>query len=189
MQTRQTRPQHADRAETSVLLKRSVSLRGPLTRHRVFCIISRVLYLAAEDPSKPLLMEINSRGGTTDHAVDLLRIMDKVACPVVTFCRGEVRGPALVLAAHGRRGCRAATPDCRFSLWSGSDKESLPETMMELLRTDVAAARPELTRCIELGAEFDAQEALRCGLIDSISPRPHYPKHIESLNSAATVRT
>ncbi len=177
--------------EPAVLLKRLVSLRGPMTRQKVVFVMGRMLFLAAEDPDEPMLLEINSTGGNTHHTMDILRIMDRIDCRVATFCRGEARGAALVIAAHGEPGFRAAVPECRLSFWSRSargDADPLPESMLEILLQDAGAKRPQRLRCLGRTREFNSLEALRRGLIDAISPKPLYPEIPGSLNSVATAR-
>ena len=177
--------------EPPVLLKRLVSLRGPLTRQRVIFVMGRMLFLAAEEPNEPMLLEVNSPGGTKEHVMDILRIMDRVGCGVATFCRREARGTALVIAAHGLRGFRAALPECRFSLSSSSisgDAKPLPDALLKILLKDVGSHSPPLLRSHKEPAEFDSLTALRNGLIDTISPTPLYPGNAANLKPEATAK-
>jgi ATP-dependent protease ClpP protease subunit len=104
--------------------------------------------------------------------------MDHTSCPIPTFCRGEARGMAIVIAAHGFRGFRAAAPDCRFSFSTGlpEEQEALSEEVVAILLKDAAKGEMELRRWLETGAEFSAEEALRLGLIDASSPKPLFPR-------------
>ena len=192
MQTDPDQPKQSQGVERAVLLKRLVSLTGPMTRERVIFVMGRMLFLAAEDPNEPLLLEINSTGGNTHHAMDILRIMDRIDCRVATFCRGEARGAALVIAAHGAPGFRAAVPECRFSLWLRSARENaekLSESMREVLLKDIGAHRSQLLRCLEKSADFDSLKALQNGLIDVISPKPLYPGLASSRKANASARS
>lgn len=168
-----------EETELSVLPKRLASLRGPLTKRNAVAMINRLVYLAAEDGKKPIPMEINSRGGAAAQSSSIIRVMDHISCPIPTFCRGEVHGGAVIIAAHGLPGFRAATPDCRFSFAAGSGKaetEEISKALTTTLLEDAARGQVELPQWMETGAEFGSEEALRLGLIDVISSKPLYPR-------------
>jgi ATP-dependent protease ClpP protease subunit len=158
----------------SVMPKRLVALRGPLTRRTAMLAVNRLLYLAAEKSTTPVPMEINSPGGPMAHCSEILGVMHGVRYPIATFCRGEVRGAALILAAHGRPGWRAATAGCRFSFsskWAEAKHGWVPEQVSERLGK-VVRDPSGLLGWLDIGGEFGSEEALRCGLIDAISARP-----------------
>ena len=161
----------------SVLTRRLADLRGPVTRRTAIYVVNRLLYLAAENPEMPILMEINSPGGAVVSSLEIVRLMDSISCPIITFCRGEARHSAAAIAGHGLRGFRAAAPDCRFSFssaWAEAKQEALPELMTQMLLED-GSARMQILDWLQGGAEFDVDQALHSGLIDAISPDPLFP--------------
>jgi len=153
---------------------RVVPLRGPITETSVYYFISRLLYLAAESPKEPILMEVTSPGGLIPQSLEILRIMDSLPCAVNTFSRGTVGGMATILAAHGARGYRTALSNCRFSLALGEPRDTSPaQKAIQLLLDDGIKDRDQVLNWLATGAEFSAQEALAAGLIDFIStPAP-----------------
>ena len=162
----------------AVMPKRLVAVRGPITRRTAILVVNRLVYLAAEDPRAPVPMEINSPGGPMSLSSRILKVMERVACPIATFCRGEVRGAALILAASGLRGFRAAAPECRFSFsskWREAKDGWVPEQVRQMLLDAVRDPAP-LAGWLETGAEFGPEQALKCGLIDSISAKPVFPR-------------
>jgi ATP-dependent Clp protease protease subunit len=158
---------------------RLLPLRGPITRRTVFYFMSRLLYLAAENPEAPILMEVTSPGGLIPQSLEIMRLMDKLPCAVNTFSRGVVGGTATVIAAHGARGFRTALPTCRFSLMFGATRDvEAPELdrsepprrkMVDCLLQDGARDRERILNWLATGAEFDAQEAVQAGLLDFVS--------------------
>ena len=142
-------------------------------------LINRLVYLARDDGSKPIPLEINSPGGAAGETMQILRAMDGVSSAVATFCRGEVRGTAVLIAAHGARGFRSATDDCRFSLAPDPASESsaaLSEDLVRILLADAGAGQDQVRRWLETGEEFSAEGARGAGLTDVISPKPVFPR-------------
>ena len=165
--------------------ERRAPLRGPLTKQTASCCIARILVLAAEDPERAVVTYIaDSTGGVAAESLVVISTMNGVRSPIVTFCRGTIGWPAAVIAAHGLKGFRAAAPGTCFSFKDlpGADpagKTSGPGSSLSLLAETVAAdaqKRPaDVLKWLKEGAVFSAEEALRNGLIDSISANPVLP--------------
>jgi ATP-dependent Clp protease, protease subunit len=170
----------------AALRMRVVPLRGPISKRSTIYFINRLLYLAAESPREPILMEVSSPGGLVAQSEEIIRIMDNLTCPISTLCRGTVAGTALVIAAHGLRGFRTALPNCRFSgalnlgPVSGDSEpaagNSWPTELIEMLARDASKGGERLTSWLASGAEFSATQALEAGLIDFISSTAKVPK-------------
>jgi len=171
---------------TSPAQERGVALRGRITRVIANCCIARLVVLASEDPRSPIVIHIDSPGGSPAEAMSILSTMNGIHCPVVTFCRGEVFGPAAIIASHGLRGYRVATAGCRFSLRLANSKESwrreaeLAEPLLplltEILVKNTRQRQEEVLALLTNEVPFGSQEALRMGLIDAIASEPLFPK-------------
>jgi ATP-dependent Clp protease, protease subunit len=171
---------------TSPAQERGVALRGRITRVIASCCIARLVVLAAEDSHNPIVIHINSPGGSASEAMSILSTMNGIRCPVVTFCRGEVFGPAAIVASHGLRGYRVAAPGCRFSLRITGPKESsrreaanaepLLPLLTEILIKNTRQRKEEILGLLTSGMPFGPQEAQRLGLIDAIAAEPIFPK-------------
>ena len=154
-------------------------LRGPITERSVYYFVNRLLYLAAESPKEPILMEVTSEGGLIPQSLEIMRIMDSVSCAINTLCRGTVRGTSVVIAAHGARGFRTALANCRFTLSldnanavsAGPGSEPMTK-LLGILARDGAKGKDQVLKWVESGVEFGAQEALAAGLIDFITALP-----------------
>jgi len=158
-------------------------LRGKVTKLIASCCIARLVVLAAEDQQEPIIFHVDSPGGSPSEALGILSTMNGIRCPVVTFCRGQIVGPAAIIAAHGMAGHRVALANARFSLrFSGfgvsdeADLESMLPLFVEGLRKDTRKTPEEILEWFRSGAEFDAPEAIRRGLIDSLGEVPSVPQ-------------
>src|SRR5579859_2269745 len=100
----------------SRILERRVPLRGHITNQLASCCIARLLVLATEDTHKPIVTYIESSGGSTAEALNVISTMNGIHSPVATFCRGAIGGAAIAIAAHGLKGFRTADPAAHFSL-------------------------------------------------------------------------
>jgi ATP-dependent protease ClpP protease subunit len=148
------------------------------------CCIARLVVLASEDAHNPIVIHIDSPGGTAAEAMSILSTMNGIRCPVVTFCRGEVFGPAAIVASNGLRGYRVAAPGCRFSLKitkesqrrEAATTEPLLPLLAEVLAKNTRQRQEELLGLLTNGMPFGPQEALRLGLIDAVAAEPIFPK-------------
>lgn len=170
---------------TGSVRERRAPLRGRITRQTASCCIARLLVLAAEDQRRPIVAYIDSPGGSARDLLSIVSTMNGIRCPIVTFCRGAVGGPATVIEAHGLRGFRVASPNARFSLKEFdfvadggrmAGKEALLPLLAEILAKDARKQKAEVMEWLAKGAEFGSQEALRMGLIDQISTKPILPE-------------
>jgi ATP-dependent Clp endopeptidase proteolytic subunit ClpP len=168
-------------------LERRVPLRGVITNQLASCCIARLLVLATEETHKPIITYIESSGGSVPEALNVISTMNGIRSPVATFCRGSIGGVAAVIAAHGLKGFRTAEPAAHFSLALTSDPskngrasahESYLKLLAQILATDTAQPEPEVLRWLTEGAEFNAQQALQHGLVDSVAREPVLPKSV-----------
>jgi len=169
----------------SRFLERRVPLRGKITRELASCCIARLLVLATEDRHRPVITYIDSPGGSAADALAIISTMNGIRSPVVTFCRGPIGAAAAVIAAHGLKGFRTADAAAHFSLRLQPDfsrdghsdtHESYLKLLAQTLAQDTGNAEAQVLRWLSEGAEFNAQEAIRNGLIDAIGREPLLPK-------------
>ncbi len=179
----------APRASTGLLTgagrERSVPLRGRITRQVASCCIARLLVLATEDPQRPIVIYIDSPGGLVSDSLPILSTMNGIRSPIATFCRGQAGGTAAIIAAHGRRGFRVAAPGAHFSFEAipgaiaseptRDGEEPFLNLLAELLGKAVQRTEAETLRWLSGGLRFSPQEAMHCGLIDSVSAQPLLP--------------
>jgi ATP-dependent Clp protease protease subunit len=165
---------------------RPVPVRGPLNQATATSCVNRLLSLEKQDRIRPILLHITSPLGSLAECLSIMRILDSLSCPAITFCASLVGGPAVLLAAHGLRGCRVATPDCRFSLSPSqfvaetehSEREDVlvQDQLVRILARDLRRTEAQAREWLQSASELSAEEALKCGLIDSIANQPLFPE-------------
>jgi|SRR5579859_1557126 len=172
---------------TSLAQERRVVLRGRITRVIASSCIARLVVLAAEGARHPIVIHIDSPGGSAAEAISILSTMNGIHCPVLTFCHGEVAGPAALIASNGLRGYRIATPTSRFSVGitdlkdarhPGIGSETLLPLLTDILVRNTRQPQDQILGWLTKGKTFGPQEALRMGLIDGIATAPIYPKPV-----------
>ncbi len=163
--------------------ERRVTLRGRISKAVASCCIARLLVLATEDRRHPIVTYIDSSGGSLRQALAVISTMNGIRCPVASFCHGQVGAPAALIAAHGLRGFRTATPAARFSFKvaesSGRDAEdrALLPLLADVLARDSGRPAAEVLGWLMQGVEFTPEQALQHGLIDTIAASPKLPAY------------
>jgi len=176
-----------------LLNNRIVYLGMPITAQVTELILSELLYLQYDSPTKQILMYINSPGTTTDdgfpvgfetEAFAIADTMAYVEAPIQTVLVGKAYGLAAMLLACGEKGKRSALPYGTVMLHQprgqtargqASDiaikaKEVLLNRHMALEITSKATGVPidklraDTDRCLYL----DAEAAKEYGIIDNI---------------------
>jgi len=160
-----------------------VVLRGRITKLVASCCIARLVVLAAEDHKQPIVIYIDSAGGSAAEAMGIISTMNGIRCPVLTFCRGQAVGPAAIIVAHGLRAYRTAVAGAGFSLKLAafSDQgepnfEPLASLITQMLAKDTRREQTEVLEWFRNGAEFNSQDAMRKGFIDTIASGPVFPQ-------------
>ena len=79
-------------------------------------IVAFLLYLDAEDPSKPIYLYINSPGGYVTAGMAIYDTMQYIKSEVVTICVGLAASMGAFLLASGTSGKRLALPHARIMI-------------------------------------------------------------------------
>lgn len=147
--------------------------------------IRKLWYLEAEAPGKPILLIINSPGGSVDAGFALWDQIKMISSPVATLVTGMAASMGSVLSIVAEKGKRFATRNCRIMIHqpriSGviqgqatdieihakeilKTRENLIQLYMEATGKDYETVAKALDRDTWLSAE----EAKAFGLIDKI---------------------
>jgi ATP-dependent Clp protease protease subunit len=96
----------------SLLLKERIIIMGtPINDQIANLIVAQLLFLAREDPTKPIRMYINSPGGQVYSGMAIYDTMQQVECPVSTVAVGFTASFGTVLLTAGTKGMRYALPN------------------------------------------------------------------------------
>lgn len=101
----------------SLLLKERIIMLGtPINDQIANLTVAQLLYLAREDPNKPIRMYINSPGGQVYAGMAIYDTMQQVECPVSTVAVGFTASFGTVLLTAGTKGMRYALPNATIHM-------------------------------------------------------------------------
>ena len=168
----------------SLLLKERIIFVGmPINDQVANLVVAQLLYLASEDPEKPIRMYINCPGGIVYHGLAIYDTMQQVPAPVETYAVGVTASMGTVLLAAGAKGHRYALPHATVHMHpaGGSTQGYAPDVEIQykelkriedLLHTLLAGMTGQSVE--QIAADFDrdrfmtAEEAVEYGLVDKV---------------------
>ena len=101
----------------SLLLKERIIMLGtPIVDQISNLIVAQLLYLAREDPSKPIRLYINSPGGQVYSGMAIYDTMQQIECPISTVAVGFTASFGTVLLSAGTEGMRYALPNATIHM-------------------------------------------------------------------------
>ncbi|KAI5119800.1 hypothetical protein M0805_006597 [Coniferiporia weirii] len=174
-----------------LLRERVVMLYGPVHDSVSAITVSQLLFLEAEDASRPIHMYINSPGGSVTAG---LAIYDTyVSSPIHTYCVGQACSMGSLLLAAGERGKRHCLPHASIMIHQPSGGASGQASDIAIHAREILRVREMLTeiyqrhcskegenvkealerfeKALERDYFLTAKEALEFGLVDAILER------------------
>ncbi|MGK7887840.1 MAG: ATP-dependent Clp protease proteolytic subunit [Leptolyngbyaceae cyanobacterium] len=182
---------------TRLSQERIIFLNQPLTMGVANSIVSRLLYLDAEDPSKPIYMYVNSFGDPVElgmanmssgmtsimSGLSIYDTMRHIKSEMVTICLGQAVGISAMLLSSGTKGKRASLPHASIALnqppnltqgqatdiqVGAQEMVAKRTTVLEILSQNTGQTVEKLAQ--DMGRTFymTAQEALDYGLVDQV---------------------
>lgn len=98
----------------SRLLKdRIIFINGGISTEMSHVIVAQILFLEAEDPTKDILLYINSAGGEVTAGLAIYDAMQFVKCDISTIVLGQACSMGSFLAQAGAKGKRIVLPEAR----------------------------------------------------------------------------
>lgn len=167
-----------------MLERRQVFLRGPLDDAAGGQLAIALMTLDATGDD-PISLHVDAAGGTLEGAFAVIDTIDLLGVPVHATCVGRADGPAAgVLAACDQRRAsrsariRLAAPSSSFQGSAAQAQEWLRayrdrvERYVQRLSEATGQPRQRVEADLEAKRWFDAEEALRYGLVDEVIGRP-----------------
>ncbi|KAA1468446.1 hypothetical protein DENSPDRAFT_465852 [Dentipellis sp. KUC8613] len=173
-----------------LLRERVIMLYGPIRDTDSALIVAQLLFLEAEETSKPIHLYINSPGGSVTAGLAIYDTMQYVSSPIHTYCVGQACSMGSLLLAAGERGKRHCLPNASIMIHQPSGGASGQASDIAIHAKEILRIRKLLTgiyqrHCATAGesveegtARFEtalerdyfmtAQEALKFGIIDGI---------------------
>lgn len=168
----------------SRLLKdRIIFLGGAVDDHVANTVIAQILFLASEDPKKPIKLYINSPGGMVTAGMAIYDTMQFVKPPVETVCVGMAASIAAFLLAAGEKGKRIALPNSEILIHQvmggaegqASDIEIAAKQIVktkakvnQLLSKMTGQSLSKVERDSDRDYWLSAEEAKEYGIIDEV---------------------
>lgn len=166
-----------------LLNDRIVFLSGEVTDTTASLVIAQLLFLEAEDPDKDINLYINSPGGSVTAGLAIYDTMQYIKCDISTICMGLCASMGAVLLTAGSKGKRYALPNSEILIhqpMSGLQGQvtdmdihmrhllRVKERMNSILSMHTGQPIEVIKRDTERDTIFDADQALKYGLIDKI---------------------
>ncbi len=146
-------------------------------------VVSQMLFLESEDPSKDINLYIMSPGGSVTAGMAIYDTMQFIKCDVSTICMGMAASMGAFLLAGGTKGKRMALPNAEIMIHQPSGGAQGQATEIEIAAEHILKTKEKLNRIlaentgqpyekVKADTERDnwmtAQEAVEYGLIDIV---------------------
>ncbi|KAI0079089.1 hypothetical protein K474DRAFT_1592727 [Panus rudis PR-1116 ss-1] len=148
-----------------LLRERVVMLYGPIQDTDSALLVSQLLFLEAEETSKPIHLYINSPGGSVTAG---LAIYDTpplivntnsqyVSSPIHTYCIGQACSMGSLLLAAGEKGKRHALPNSSIMIHQPSGGASGQASDIAIHAKEILRVREQLTKIYQKHCARDGE--------------------------------
>nr|GAT50354.1 ATP-dependent clp protease proteolytic subunit [Mycena chlorophos] len=176
-----------------LLRERVIMLYGPIRDTDSTLTVAQLLFLEAEDTTKPIHLYINSPGGSVTAGLAIYDTMQYVSSPIHTYCIGQAASMGSLLLSAGEKGKRHCLPNASIMIHQPSGGASGQASDIAIHAKEILRIRELLTGIYqkhcgrdgesrEVGLKrfgdalerdyfMTAQEALEFGIVDAILER------------------
>ncbi|KAG2034320.1 Clp protease proteolytic subunit /Translocation-enhancing protein tepa [Suillus americanus] len=183
-------------------------LYGPIRDTDSALTVAQLLFLEAEDSSKPIHLYINSPGGSVTAGLAIYDTMQYVSSPIHTYCVGQACSMGSLLLAAGEKGKRHCLPNASIMIHQPSGGASGQASDIAIHAKEILRVRHLLTsiyqrhcakaeeseasglerfeRALERDYFMTAQEALNFGIVDGILEKRPSSEGDSNLDGART---
>lgn len=174
-----------DRIDESLLRARRIFLSDAIGNDSAKDVIRKLWYLESLDPGKPILLVINSPGGSVDSGFAIWDQIKMITSPVTTLITGLAASMGSILSLSAAPKRRFATEHARIMIHQpainavvrgqATDLEihakEILKTRQSLVELYVKATGKDaktIDRAIDRDTWMSSEEALEFGLLDKI---------------------
>lgn len=174
-----------DRIDQALLNSRRIMIGRAFDSDLAEEVIKQLWYLELQDPGKPILLVINSPGGSVDAGFAIWDQIKLITSPVTTLITGLAASMGSVLSLAAAPNRRFATPMSRFMIHQPSIMGTIQgqatdleihareilktkEQLITIYTTATGKSREVIEKAIDRDTWMSAQEALEFGHIDKI---------------------
>lgn len=168
----------------SLLLRERIIILGtPINDQIANLTVAQLLFLAREDPTKPIRLYINSPGGQVYAGMAIYDTMQQIECPVSTVAVGFTASFGTVLLAAGEPGMRYALPNATIHMHQPLGGAQGQATDIEIQAREILRLRSSINDILsrhtkqpvsrieedlDRDSYMDANQAKEYGLIDQV---------------------
>ncbi len=168
----------------SLLLKERIIMLGtPINDQVANLIVAQLLYLASDDPTKPIRLYINSPGGQVYAGLAIYDTIQQIECPVSTVAVGFAASFGTVLLTAGTKGMRYALPNSTIHMHQplgGAQGQAsdiaiqaneilrLRKSLNEILSKHTGQTIEQIEHDTDRDVFMTAQQAKEYGLVDEV---------------------
>ena len=172
----------------SLLLKERIIMLGTGINDQVAnLIVAQLLFLAREDPEKPIRMYINSPGGQVYSGMAIYDTMQQIECPVSTIAVGFAASFGTVLLTAGTKGMRYALSNATVHMHQplggaqgqatdimiqAKEIERLKKSLNGILSFHTGQPFDQIVNDTDRDIFMSAEEAKEYGLVDEVLSNP-----------------
>ena len=188
----------------SLLLKERIIMLGtPINDQIANLIVAQLLYLAREDPTKPIRLYINSPGGQVYAGMAIYDTMQQIECPVSTVAVGFTASFGTVLLTAGTKGMRYALPNATVHMHQplgGAQGQAsdiaiqaneilrLRQTLNEILSFHTGQPIDRIKQDTDRDIFMTAKDAKEYGLVDMVLSQQGMPSVAETAGNGSKSR-
>jgi ATP-dependent Clp protease protease subunit len=158
-------------------------LGTPINDQIANLMVAQLLYLAREDPTKPIRLYINCPGGQVYSGMAIYDTIQQVECPVSTVAVGFTASFGTVLLTAGTKGMRYALPNATVHMHQplgGAQGQAsdiaiqaneilrLRQSVNEILSFHTGQSMEKIEEDTDRDVFMTAEEAKEYGLVDEV---------------------
>jgi len=166
-----------------LLEDRVVFLNGEVNTHSANLVIAQLIFLEAKDPTKDIMLYINSPGGSVTDGFAIFDTMNYIKCDVSTICVGMAASMGAFLLAAGAKGKRFALANSEIMIHQPLGGARGQATDIQIQAEHILKLKKRLTKILadnsgqdekkvaadcERDFYMSANEAKEYGLIDKV---------------------
>jgi len=134
-------------------------LYGPIRDTDSALLVAQLLFLEAEETSKPIHLYINSPGGSVTAGMAIYDTMQYISSPIHTYCVGQACSMGSLLLAAGEKGKRHALPHSTIMIHQPSGGASGQASDIAIHAKEILRVREQLTRIYQRHCAKDGEDA------------------------------
>ena len=162
---------------------RIIYMHGEFNENKAKEIVNSLLTLESQDPTKDIIMYIDSYGGYVHSLLAIHDVMRLCRCDIATICIGKAMSCGQMLLMSGTKGKRFVTPNARVLLHEIStgtfgtlkdveidiiEAKKLQKILESLVLKYSKIKKNEIRGIFDRDHFFSAEETVKFGLADHV---------------------